>query len=179
MKRTAIIIIVLLSCLVSHASFAGGAAKGAATDGIRAEKLTGLISEFSRKEGFDVVRIGRFGTSAIKSIIRLGALADGDSDEAKAFKDVIGGLRKLAIVDYGECSDSDRQRFERKLERLLRDEDLIMEVKDGGESYRIFGVLDEDSDKLRDFVLYDPSDCSLICLFGSMSLSALTSAVDR
>lgn len=178
MNKIILIIILLTMSLIAGSTTGGSTGMKDPADGVSADKLTSLISEFSGKEGFDVVRIGRLGTSAIKSFLRLGTLLDGDDEDARALKDVIGGLRKLAIVDYGECSESDRQKFERKLGRLLRDEDMIMEAKDGGDAFKIYGVVDETTDKLRNFVLYDPSDCSLICLFGSISMSAVASAME-
>lgn len=138
--------------------------------------LTSLISEYRGREGFDVIKIGRLGTSAIKTIARLGAL--GDDEDAAMVRDVVGGLKKLAIVDYEDCSDADKQSFERKVNRLLKDDEVIMEFKDGGDICRVYGVMDEKSDKIRDFILYTPSDCALICLFGSISLNKVLSTVD-
>ena len=53
-----------------------------------------------------------------------------------------------------------------------------MEIKDGGDMCRIYGVVDDAADKLSNFVLYDPSDCTLICLFGTIPMSAVVSALD-
>ncbi len=38
---------------------------------------------------------------------------------------------------------------------------------------RIYGVVDESADSVKDFVLYTPSDCALICIFGSISMDAV------
>ena len=42
-----------------------------------------------------------------------------------------------------------------------------------GEKMRIYGVMDEKTNEVKDFVLYAPSDCSLICLFGTLSMDAM------
>lgn len=177
MKKLTAIIIILTATL---ACFAGnGRKESRAEGGAQADRLISLIAEYRYKDGFDVVKIGRLGTSAIKSLAKIGAWAEGDGEDAKALKDVIGGLKKLAIVDYEDCSETDRHNFERKVGRILREEDTIMEFKDNGEICKIYGVMDESSDKLRNFILYNPSDCALICLFGSISLSKVISAMDR
>ena len=175
MKRITAIIILLTAALLCSAANAG---TGAAGDGIRADRLTGLISEFSGREGFEVVRIGRLGTSIMKRFIGLGAWAEGDSGEAREVRELLSGLKKLSIVEYGDCSEADREKFERRLGRVLADEDIIMEIKDGGDMCRIYGVVDDAADKLSNFVLYDPSDCTLICLFGTIPMSAVVSALD-
>ena len=175
MKRITAIIILLTAALLCSAT---NSRAGSADDGIRADRLTDLISEFSGKDGFEVVRIGRLGTSLMKRFIGLGARVEGDSEDAGAVRELLSGLKRLSVVEYGDCCEADREKFEHKLGRLLRDEDIIMEIKDGGDTCRIYGVVDDAADKLSNFVLYDPSDCTLICLFGTIPMSAVVSALD-
>ncbi len=54
----------------------------------------------------------------------------------------------------------------------------FLEVKDGSETVRIFGVASEDGEEVKDFVLYAPDDCALVCLFGSISMEAVASMVE-
>ena len=44
---------------------------------------------------------------------------------------------------------------------------------------KIYGVFDEQSGTVQDFVLYAPSDCALICLFGSISMDAIAQLVSK
>lgn len=175
MKKLVVIFVLLATAFVCAAG--NGRKEKEAMNAVPVDRLVSLISDYSAKDGFDVIRIGRLGTSAIKSLARLGSWDDGDSDAEEALS-IISGIKKLAIVDYEDCSPADKESFERKVGRLLKDENVIMEFKDDGHICRIYGVMDERSDKLRDFVLYTPSDCALICLFGSISLSKVTSVMD-
>ena len=49
-----------------------------------------------------------------------------------------------------------------------------MEVTDEGDQMQIYGLYDERTDVVRDFVLYTPSECALICLFGSISMDTVS-----
>ena len=48
-----------------------------------------------------------------------------------------------------------------------------MEVNDEEDRMQIFGLYDERTDAVRDFVLYTPSECALICIFGKISMAAV------
>lgn len=162
MKR--MIIIIALS-LVPLLGWAGDR-------GVQCSKLSSVISEFRACDGFEVVRVGRIGTSAMKAITRI-ALRDGDQ-EAKAFLDLAKDINKIAIVDYEDCCDSDRDAFNRKIGRLLKDDCLIMEAKDGGDVVKIYGVSDDRNAQISDFVLFAPSDCALVCIFGRIPIEAIS-----
>ena len=49
-----------------------------------------------------------------------------------------------------------------------------MEAKDDDASMRIFGVVDEKTGTVRDFVLHSPDGGTLICIFGSISMDAVS-----
>lgn len=170
MKKYIITVIILLiaTCAVAKEK----------DSGVSLSKLNAVISEYSLNDGFDVVNVGKIGTMAIKSLIRLGAMADGDNDDARAALNLISGIKKIAIVDYDDCQESVRKGFEHKLSRILTDKELIMEAKDGGDIMKIYGVIDDKADKLGNFVMYAPQDCALICLFGTIPLSAIASAME-
>lgn len=137
-------------------------------------KLSSTIAEFSDVEGFDVVSVGRIGTAAVKSLARLAYLKeDGDKDATEVMK-LIGGVRKVAVVDFDDCKEADKAKFKRKIERILTEDCLVMEAKDGRNAMKIFGVLDEKVERFDNFVLYAPEDCALICLFGTIPLSAVS-----
>lgn len=170
MKRITLFTILLLASVFCHARTDG--------DGVSLDKLTSVISEFSRREGFDVVKVGRIGTAALRSLVKIGMTGEDDT-ESKAAMEIFKGVKKIAIVDFGDCSGSDKEAFKRKVEKILKDDCLIMEAKDGSDLMRIYGVVDDQTDKLKNFVLYTPSDNALICIFGSISLNKVTSLVGQ
>lgn len=144
--------------------------------GITAGKLTSLISEFSGKEGFEVINVGKFGTSALKRLIKMSA---DDDDEMKSVIKVINGIKKVAIVDYEDCTASDKEKFIRKIDRILNSDNLIMEIRDDGETMKMFGITDDNNDIVSNFIIHAPSDGALICLFGTLPLKEITSTMSR
>lgn len=168
-------LLVILLALASFTCFAGSRRAAApARDAVRADRITSLISEYSAKDGFEVIRVGRLGTSIVKRLVKFGLTYDNDT-EAKEFLKAVDGIRKLAIVEYDDCSQADKDSFNRKVQRLLKDDSLIMEAKDEGNAVKIYGVIDDKSDKIGNFVLYAPSESALICLFGTIPLSTISS----
>ena len=82
------------------------------------EKLTSIINEYKACDGFEVTKIGKVGTSAIKNLIRLSAKAESSQDVKDAL-DIIKGIKKLAIVEYDNCSEDVRDRFNHKISKAL------------------------------------------------------------
>lgn len=142
------------------------------SDEVSISALSALINEYRGEEGFEVVKVGRLGTAGIKSIIR--ASGDGDSKEVMQ---IIRGINKFIVIDFDDCRTDVKNQFRRKAERLLNDENLILEAKEDGQKVKIYGVVSNNANTLRDFVLYVPDEGAMICAFGSISLSALASAM--
>lgn len=150
---------------------------GKNSDAVRQEKLLELISDYSDEDGFDIVQIGSLGTSVIKALVRTAASMDDDPDILDALK-VIRGIRKIAVVEYENCEEEVRRGFDRRLGRLLAGCDMLLEAKDGDDVMRMYGVIDDKSDDVRDFILYSSTDCTLVCLFGTISLDAVARLVE-
>lgn len=129
-----------------------------------------VISECRSYDGVEIVRLGRVATSAIKSVIRVAAIGDSDAREALR---LMRGIHQVSVLDYEDCSDRDKRHITRKLERALSGSEVLMEASDGDDDMKIYGLFDDDNGTVRDFVLYSPTDCSLICIFGSISLDAV------
>ena len=163
MKRFLLIIGILLSFQALAATTEKTVSKTA---------IASVISECRYYPGAELVRLGRIPTAALKGVIRLAAL---DDPEAKEALRIMKGIHGFTVLDYEDCSSSDRFLITRKLERALSGSEMLMEASDGGEKMRIYGVVDEKTDRVRDFVLYAPSSCSLICIFGSISIDAIAS----
>lgn len=161
MKR----ILLILSLLLPVAAFAGTPQKTISKAGISA-----VISECRHYEGAEVVSLGRFATAAMKGVIRIAAKDDPDAREAIS---VMKGVHGISVLDFEDCSEKDKARIIKQLDKILSGSDMLMEASDNGEKMRIYGVMDEKTNEVKDFVLYAPSDCSLICLFGTLSMDAM------
>ena len=144
----------------------------AATQGNTVSKsgITSVINECRSIEGAELVRLGRVATAALKVTLRTAAIGDRDAREALS---VMKGIKGITVLDFEDCSVADKARIARKLERTLSGSEMLMEANDGGDKMMIYGVVDEKSGTVGDFVLYSPSDCALVCLFGTISMDAV------
>lgn len=134
-------------------------------------ELTSIISEFRRYDGVEVVRIGRLGTGAIKALVRTAARKDPEAREALK---MVKGVHKLTVLEYEDCAPEVRDRLNRRLVTALEGSDLLMEAKDGSSAMRMYGVVDDATGDISNFVIHAPSDCALIFLAGTLSGDVLT-----
>ena len=139
-------------------------------------QITSFIAEYSHCEGVDVVRLGRLATGAVKGVVRVAAVSDPDAREAMA---LMKGVKSLYVFDYASCTPALRDRINRRLDRIFRDTELLMEVSDDEDQMQLFGLYDERKDVVRDFVVYTPSECTLICIFGSISMNTVAQLMDH
>lgn len=133
-------------------------------------ELSAIISEFRHCDGMEVVRIGRLGTAAIKALIRATASKDPEAREAL---DLVRGVRKLTVLQYDDCAPEVREQLGRRLSRALEGSDLLMEARDNGSSMRIYGVVDDVTGDVSNFVLHAPGECALIFIAGKVSADTL------
>ena len=138
--------------------------------------VSAFISECRSCEGAEVVRLGPLATGAIKSVIRIAAKEDPDARDAVR---LVKGIRGISVFDFEDCSEADRNHIIRRLDNILRGSEVLMEVSDNGERMNLYGVYDEKSDTVRDFIMYAPSSCALICLFGAISMKTLAKLADN
>ncbi len=141
-------------------------------------QISMLINEYRLYDGFEAVKVGRLGTKIVKALIQSGAAHEDDPDLKDAVK-VLKGIKRLAVVEYSDCAPEVRQGFSQKMSRLLSGAEMLMEVKDGSDIMRMYGVVDDRGDKVKDFVLFSPEDCTLICLFGSISLDSVMAVASK
>lgn len=158
-------ILLILSLFLPVASFAGTPWKTVSRTGVSA-----VISECRHYEGAELVSLGRVATAAMKGVIRI---ASKDDPDARDVLSIVKGIHGISVFNFEDCSEKDRARIIKKLDRTLSGSEMLMEAGDSGEKVRIYGVVDEKTDKVKDFVLYAPSDCSLICLFGTLSMDVI------
>lgn len=147
-------------------------------DAIPSGKLISLINEFQSKENFEVVKVGSLGTAVIKAVTGISATRNLDEEAREALK-ALGGIKKVAIVEYEDSAEDVRSRFTRKLDRILANSEILVEAKDKDDIMRVYGVVNSDASLVKDVVIYVPSDCTLICLFGSVPMDSLNKIIAR
>lgn len=133
-------------------------------------QLNAIISEFRRYEGVEVVRVGGLGTTVLRGIAQLAA---GGDPEVRQALELARGVRRVSVLEYDGCAPEVRSRIVRRLDRALAGSELLLEAKDGDSSVRLYGFVDEQTDRLQDLVFHAPGDGTLICLFGSLPLESL------
>lgn len=137
--------------------------------GSQKDRISSIISEYRGSEGFEIVSVGSLGTSIMKKIAAFAAVTSND-EEAKTLVKTIKGIKKIAVIDYEDCKDSIKDGINRKMNKALSDSELLMEIKDNEDNMQMYGVTDENGSAVRDFIMFSPGDCTLICLFGSIPL---------
>lgn len=130
-----------------------------------------LMSDFSDYEGFETVQVGGIGTRLIKKF--LSSAIDRNDPEERAVLDLIKGVNRIAIFEYSGCDGAVKDKLNKKLGRLLPDDNLLIDVKSDGTSAHIYGLV-SDSGDLEDLILHAPEENAVICLFGSISMEAIS-----
>ncbi|MCR5709288.1 MAG: DUF4252 domain-containing protein [Bacteroidales bacterium] len=161
MKRLVLILSILLTVP------AWGATTGKT---VSKSRITSVISECRLYDGTEMVNLGRTKTAALKGLIRLCSIGDRDAREALK---LMRGIHGITVLDFENCTKTDKEHIAKKLERALSGSEMLMEANDKGEKMQLYGVIDDNTGSVSDFVLYAPSDCALICIFGSISMETI------
>lgn len=169
MKR--FIAIVLLAVLAAGMGFQESKAAGRK---VNSGDMASLVREYNLYQGFDVVSVGGLGLGLVKMI----AKASAENEEDRMALEVIDGLRKIIVVDYEEAEQERKDSFSRKAARILKDAEKIVEVKEDGETVNVYGTASSDGDRLDDLIVFIPEECTLICLFGSISADKIADIVE-
>lgn len=151
-------------------------APAAAGENVSKSKITALISECQRYEGVEIVQLGGLATMALKATLRLATV---DDPEAREALKMITGIKRISVLNYEECEPAIRDRISRRLDRVLAGSDLLMETRDGNDLMQIYGVVDDRTGTVRDFVMHNPSDASLICIFGSIPIEKIARVISE
>ena len=161
MKRFLLIICILVPCL-SCKGGQGGAA--------RESRISTAVSECRHYEGADYLKLGSLATGALKGVVRLAGAGDSDIKEAVS---LLKGIDGLTVFSYDDCSPEDRALIDARLSEALAGSEMLLEASDSGQKLRMYGTYDERTDKVRDFVLFAPSESALICVRGSVSMDTV------
>lgn len=57
--------------------------------------------------------------------------------------------------------------------------EVLVEASGDGDRVTIYGYLDEKSNLIRDCIIYTPSSCALICLFGNFSMDTIAKIAEN
>ena len=167
----------LTSCSAStgkkEAETAATIKKGAEYKNTNSGAVTDLIREYNLTEGFEAVSVGGLGLGLIRMI----ANASMDEEERAALE-LMDELRRIVVLDYEDADSSKRESFTRRMTDILDRAEKIMEVKDEGDILNIYGTCADDGDSIDDLVIFSPGDCSLICLFGSISSQKVADLIE-
>ena len=125
-------------------------------------KLRSLVTSFKGTEGFDVVDLG--GPAML--LVKAAARAEVDDPEDRAAMDLFRSLKRLTVVDFSEAAPEKREKFLRKLDRILEGEEVLMEARDGGEKVAIYGLTSKDGSRIDDIIIR--ADDALISVRGSI-----------
>lgn len=125
-------------------------------------KLRSLVSSFKGTEGFDIVDLGGPALFLLKAAAR----AEVDDPEDRAAMDLFRSLKRLTVIDFSEAAPEKREKFLRKLDRILDGEEVLMEAKDGGEKVAIYGLTSKDGSRIDDIIIR--ADDALISVRGSI-----------
>jgi hypothetical protein len=125
-------------------------------------KIRSLVTSFKGTEGFDVVDLG--GPALL--LLKAAARAEADDPEDRAALDLFRSLKRLTVIDFSEAAPEKREKFLRKLDRILDGEEVLMEAKDGGEKVAIYGLSSKDGSRIEDIIIR--ADDALISVKGSI-----------
>ena len=112
-------------------------------------QLRNLVSDYRGTEGFDVVDIGGIGLSLLKATAKSAAKTPEDREALNVFN----GLKRLTVVDFSEAAPEIKDKFLRKVSRILQGSEMLLEAKDGDETVRIYGTSSDDGNLLEDIAL--------------------------
>ena len=112
-------------------------------------KIRTLMNEFRDEPGFEVVDMGPVALGLIRAAARGEVKTEDDRKALQVFKDI----KRLTILDFSDEEASRKEKFLRKAKRVLADEEMLLEAKDGGETIRVYGLSNAAGDILEDVIL--------------------------
>lgn len=136
--------------------------------------IKNITNEFRSEDDFVVLNFGRVGTWFLKGAFKVAMLVDNDEDksEARMTRKMVSGIKSMTVVSYEDSSNSVQSRFNQRVDALLSDVEPLIEICDDGGIVRIYGS-ESGEEYLRDIIVYTPSECALVCLFGKFPISVI------
>lgn len=137
------------------------------------QRINSLIQEFKAYDGFEAIRVGPMLLSIAKPFIRAEMREETDEEEREEMMmalSMINGIKRIQVATYEDCSEQIRERFNARLEPLLKRVSILMEVKDDGETVRIYGKTSRNGRYLDDLLIHIPEEGVLVCLYGRFDM---------
>ena len=138
-----------------------------------AGKIRTLVNEFRNEPGFEIVDMGPVALGLIRAAARGEVKTEDDRKALQVFKDI----KRLTILDFSDAEASRKEKFLRKAKRVLAEEEMLMEAKDGGETVRIYGMSNAAGDILEDIILL--ADDALISVRGKIRADLVGELVNQ
>ena len=138
-----------------------------------AGKLRTLVNEFRNEPGFEMVDMGPVALGLIRAAARGEVKTEDDRKALQVFKDI----KRLTILDFSDAEASRKEKFLRKAKRVLADEEMLLEAKDGGETIRVYGLSNAAGDILEDIVLL--ADDAIISVRGKIRADLIGELVNE
>ena len=132
-----------------------------------------LVNEFRDQPGFEVVDMGPVALGLIRAAARGEVKNEEDRKALQVFKDI----KRLTILDFSDADAAHKEKFLRKAKRVLAEEEMLMEAKDGGETVRIYGMSNAAGDILEDIILL--ADDALISVRGKIRADLVGELVNQ
>ena len=136
-------------------------------------KIRTLVNDFRDQPGFEVVEMGPIALGLIRAAARGEVKNEDDRKALQVFKDI----KRLTILDFSDAEASRKEKFLRKAKRVLAEEEMLMEAKDGGETVRIYGMSNAAGDILEDIILL--ADDALISVRGKIRADLVGELVNQ
>ena len=131
------------------------------------------MNEFRDEPGFEVVDMGPVALGLIRAAARGEVKTEDDRKALQVFKDI----KRLTILDFSDAEASRKEKFLRKAKRVLADEEMLLEAKDGGETVRVYGLSNAAGDILEDIVLL--ADDAIISVRGKIRADLIGELVNE
>ena len=166
MKRIILMVLLVAAAVVGASA---GEKRNLATDAVLQ-----LVMDHRGKQGFETIYVGKMGLGLVRMVLS----AEADDPEEKAVLDMIKGLNKFVVVNYEDASQTARAAFAAKLNGLFGNMEKIIEVKDGEDGVNIYGTSVNGGESIDDIMIYIPSDCTLICVLGSINADRIADIIE-
>ena len=137
-------------------------------------RISGLVSEFSLRPNFEVIRLGRLGMGLVRTVLRSSM-----EDDDMQVLDIIRDVRKIIIANYEDCDEVVRNEFTTRLSKYLDKDCLLLEAKDSGEKVQIYGETSDRGDRITNLIINAPESGALICIYGTIPVESLSKIVNQ
>ena len=130
-------------------------------------KIRTLVNEYRDEPGVEIVDLGGLGLGLLRAAARTQAK---DAEDRMAL-DFLRSIKRLTVLDFSDAEAARKDKFLREVKRLLADEDMLLEAKDGSETVKIYGLSNADGTLLENIVIL--AEDALISLQGKIRLDQL------